>query len=67
MKKLTSSALACLLVVTVAQAEVRVGAGAHYWTALEDIDADDVAEEGLSYLATMQFFAPSPLKLPWRK
>ncbi len=33
----------------------RIGAGANYWVALDDIDIDDVDESGLSYFASYQF------------
>ncbi len=40
-----------------AEAEVRVGGGVHYWTALGDIEVDDVDidENGSSFLASVQF------------
>jgi len=39
-----------------AQAEVRIGGGIHYWTALSDIEVDDVNidESGTSFLASIQ-------------
>ena len=42
---------------TPADAEVRVGAGVHYWTALGDIEVDDVDidESGSSFLASVQW------------
>lgn len=40
--------------VTDARAEMRVGVGANYWVMLEDIDVDEVDEEGFGYLATLQ-------------
>lgn len=33
----------------------RIGAGANYWTVLDDIDVDDVDEDGFSYFASYQF------------
>jgi hypothetical protein len=39
---------------TDARAEVQVGVGANYWVMLEDIDVDEVDEEGFGYLATLQ-------------
>ncbi|MBN1268246.1 MAG: hypothetical protein JXB04_01545 [Kiritimatiellae bacterium] len=51
-------------IIPAADAEgLRIGAGAHYWTALEDVDADDIEDDGLSYLASVQFFPDSLLKL----
>lgn len=32
----------------------RLGAGANYWVALDDIDVDDVDENGFSYLVSLQ-------------
>ncbi len=33
----------------------RLGVGAHYWETLDDIDADDVDEDGFSWVATYQY------------
>ena len=44
--------------LSAAQAEEsvhRFGAGANYWIALDDIDVDDVDEDGFSYFASYQF------------
>jgi hypothetical protein len=39
-----------------AQAENhRLGAGANYWYAIDDIDVDDVDDDGFSYLVTYQY------------
>ncbi len=38
-----------------AQAEVRVGGGVNYWVMLDDIDIDEVDQDGFSYLASIQF------------
>ncbi len=40
-----------------ATAEVRIGGGIHYWTALGDIEVDDVEidENGTSFLASIQW------------
>ncbi len=40
-----------------AAAEVRIGGGIHYWTALGDIEVDnvDIDESGTSYLASIQW------------
>ncbi|MDH3659760.1 MAG: hypothetical protein OEU92_06990 [Alphaproteobacteria bacterium] len=40
-----------------AQAEVRIGGGVHYWTALGDIEVDDVdiEESGSSFLGSIQW------------
>lgn len=40
-----------------AAAEVRIGGGVHYWTALGDIEVDDVDidENGSSFLGSIQF------------
>jgi hypothetical protein len=37
-----------------AHADNRLGVGAHYWTAVDNIDIDAVDEDGLSYLLTYQ-------------
>ncbi len=33
----------------------RIGVGAHYWVTLDDIDVDDVDEDGFSWAATYQY------------
>ncbi len=51
----------CLLVAALlsspALAEVRLGGGVHYWTALDDIEVDDVNidESGSSFIASLQW------------
>lgn len=40
----------------------RFGVGAHYWTAVKDIDIKDVDKDGLSWVATYQY-KPSALGL----
>ena len=47
-----------------AEVEHRIGIGAHYWTVLSDIDADDVDvdEDGLAYLLTYQLRPASLIK-----
>ena len=60
MKKTTwwMAAVAGLLLGTAgavkAADEVQVGVGANYWVMLDDIDVDDVDEEGFGYLVTLQ-------------
>lgn len=46
-----------LAVPSPASAEVRLGGGVHYWTALGDIEVDDVDidESGSSFLASLQW------------
>lgn len=53
-----------LLAATSATAEIkhRFGVGAHYWTALDDIDVDDVKEDGFAYLVTYQLRPASLIK-----
>ncbi len=41
-------------VPTAARAEVQLGVGANYWVMLEDIDVDEVEEDGFGYLASLQ-------------
>ena len=68
MNRLTQFFIAAsCLVVTVwaassAVAEVRIGAGVHYWTALGDIEVDDVDidESGASFIGSIQW-APDGL------
>ena len=41
----------------------RLGVGANYWRMLDDIDAEDIDENGFSWLATYQYKAADLLKL----
>jgi hypothetical protein len=41
----------------------RVGMGAHYWTAVDNIDQDNVDEDGFSYYASVQFALSDYVKL----
>jgi hypothetical protein len=47
-----------------AEAEVhhRIGGGVHYWTALDDIDVDDVDESGFAYVISYQLRPASLIK-----
>lgn len=51
-------ALACLVAaampVLAGEGAHRIGVGAHYWQTVDDIDADNVDEDGFSYMATYQ-------------
>ena len=38
-----------------AESAHRIGGGANYWIAVDDIDVDDVDEEGFSYFASYQY------------
>ena len=40
----------------------RFGVGAHYWTTVENIDVDNVKENGFAYIATYQLRPASLLK-----
>ena len=40
-------------------ADQQIGIGAHYWRAVENIDVDDIDEDGLSWLVAYQF-VPGP-------
>lgn len=67
MRRLTTLTLVLtlsLLAATSATAEIkhRFGVGAHYWTALDDIDVDDVKEDGFAYLVTYQLRPASLIK-----
>lgn len=58
MKKTLLVWLVLFAFLSAAQAEDsvhRFGAGANYWIALDDIDVDDIDEDGLSYFASYQF------------
>ena len=58
MKKWIVLVLAVLFVLPMAQAANqahRIGLGANYWYALDDIEIDDVDENGFSYLLTYQY------------
>ncbi len=61
--------VALMLVVLVGmvsdvRAEVhhRVGGGVHYWTAVDDIDVDDVDEDGFAYIVSYQLCPASLIK-----
>lgn len=65
MRTLATLALALtLLTATSATAEIkhRFGVGAHYWTALDNIDVDDVKEDGFAYLVSYQLRPASLIK-----
>lgn len=59
MKKLMLIILTVGLVVSSGKAwagEHRIGLGANYWVALDDIDKDEVDNDGFSYLASYQYW-----------
>lgn len=65
MRTLTALVLALsLLAATSATAEIkhRFGVGAHYWTAVDDIDVDNVKEDGFAYLVSYQLRPASLIK-----
>ena len=66
MKKLcVALALVALVgMVSNVSAEVhhRIGGGVHYWTTLDDIDVDDVDEDGLAYVVSYQLRPASLIK-----
>lgn len=67
MRTLTTLALflsLSLLAATSATAEIkhRFGVGAHYWTAIDDIDVDDIKEDGFAYLVSYQLRPASLIK-----
>ena len=58
MKKALWMALALGLAFSPARAADsahRLGGGANYWTAIDDIDVDDVDEDGFSYFVSYQY------------
>ena len=59
MKKLLMTALVMGLVMVsgkVWAGEHRIGGGANYWVAVDDIDNDDIDDDGFSYLASYQYW-----------
>ena len=59
MKKLLMTALVMGLAMAsgnVWAGEHRIGGGANYWVAIDDIDNDDVDDDGFSYLASYQYW-----------
>ncbi len=38
-----------------AETEHRIGGGVHYWIALDDIDVDDIDENGLAFIGSYQY------------
>ena len=51
-------AVSCYLLLPATAAwsgEHRLGGGVNYWVALEDLDEDDVDEDGFSYLISYQY------------
>ena len=46
-----------------AESAHRIGVGANYWMMLDDIDVDNIDEDGVSWLATYQYKAAALLKL----
>ena len=60
MKKWIVPLILALLLLPSAQAADsvhRIGAGANYWSCIDDIDVDEVNEDGFSYFASYQFRA----------
>ena len=60
MKKWIVPLILALFLLPAAQAADsvhRLGAGANYWSCIDDIDVDDVDEDGFSYFASYQFRA----------
>ncbi len=56
MKKLWMVMMAAWLVSTTgAMADVRLGLGVNYWQTIDDINLDDFDEDGLSWIASVQF------------
>lgn len=58
MKKSTIALLLTLFLLPAAwaaNATHRIGAGANYWVAVDDIDIDNIDEDGFSYFASYQY------------
>ena len=57
-----AATLAVLVLATATQAQMvsRIGVGFHYWKALDDVDVDDVDEDGLGWLISYKL-VPSSL------
>ena len=59
MKKLVMMALVMGLTMASGKAwagEHRIGAGANYWVAVDDIDDDSIDDDGFSYLVSYQYW-----------
>ena len=46
-----------------AESSHRFGVGAHYWVAVDDIDAEDIDEDGIAYIASYQYLLTGYLKV----
>jgi len=66
MKKLCVALALVALVGTVSSVNAdvhhRIGGGVHYWIAMDDIDVDDVEEDGLAYVVSYQLRPASLIK-----
>jgi hypothetical protein len=65
-RRIYAAAVVCGMLYAVEPAwagDVRVGVGAHYWTAVDSVDADNVDEDGFSYYASAQFAFSDYVKL----
>ncbi|OVE75626.1 hypothetical protein BVX97_04180 [bacterium E08(2017)] len=47
---------------TAGDAGARIGAGAHYWAYMDDIDIDNVDDDGFSYMLSLQYDTGTLLK-----
>lgn len=55
--------LTTAIALSPAQAEMRLGGGVHYWTALDDIEVDniDIDDSGASFLGSLQWVPGGPV------
>ena len=53
---LVMAMIGCVGAIDVRAEDHRLGGGANYWVTVDDIDADDVDDNGFSYLASYQYW-----------
>jgi len=53
---LCAGLLACTLGARAEDSGLRLGAGANYWTAVKNLDADKVDKHGFSWIGTLQYW-----------
>ncbi len=59
----TCGMILTLLNITWAYDNHRIGGGVHYWVAIEDIDEDDVDEDGFAFIFSYQYLMAGFFKL----
>lgn len=53
---LCAGLLACTLGARAEDSALRLGAGAHYWTTVKNIDVDNIDKHGFSWVGTVQYW-----------